>query len=210
MGLQALDSLQSMMDEWSNQHGIIVARTNTVYDIAESKLEYTIGPGGDFDGSRPQEIVQAYFLDASGNQWPIKLQDAGWWNRLIIRNSTGRSNGLYYEPTFPLGTIRLEYAPYDPKIGFLTLDPLPVLTCLDDVIDLPPGYDKALTYNLAIEIAPYYLDSAPSSVVIAQADNTLRNIKRQNRPLVNLRVDSELLNNRGYYDVMNGPGYYPR
>lgn len=70
--------------------------------------------------------------------------------------------------------------------------PLFTYETIDDEIDLPPGYEKALRFNLAVELAAEYGKELPQSVA-AQAVSSHAAIKRMNqRTGVPMRRDSRL------------------
>jgi hypothetical protein len=50
---------------------------------------------------------------------------------------------------------------------------------LTTAIDLPPGYERALVFSLAEEIAPEY-EVTPSAMVVSKAMQGRKNIKRIN------------------------------
>lgn len=118
---------------------------------------------------RPFRILwggaRAYVMDGSGNRYPIEVVQRDQWN-LIGNLSNQVSNlpvTLFYDPQFPLGIINLWPIPtinwtlfwdsYGPLIDFGTLA---------TPISLPPGYNRALKLNTAVELwGAYKPDTLP-------------------------------------------------
>jgi hypothetical protein len=63
-------------------------------------------------------------------------------------------------------------------VGFSTLKPFTAVA-IGDTLAFPPGYNKAIKFNLAVELAPEYGKQAPAEVV-AIAEATKYKLKRTN------------------------------
>ncbi|NJN35962.1 MAG: hypothetical protein HC794_01575 [Nitrospiraceae bacterium] len=65
---------------------------------------------------------------------------------------------VYYEATFPKGTIYIYPVPADTltTIYLTVMNDLAGFTTLDDVVSLPPGYRVWLQYKLGMRMAPEY------------------------------------------------------
>jgi hypothetical protein len=87
--------------------------------------------------------------------------------------------GLYYRNAYPLGTVTLYPTPAAGYTLYLECQAaLSTYSAVSDSVSLPPGYLKALKYNLAIAISPEYKD--PSQVVVMEAQKSIELIKRMN------------------------------
>jgi hypothetical protein len=71
------------------------------------------------------------------------------------------------------------------------------------LLNLPPGYERALKYALAIELAPEFGKSA-SPEIVAIANNAKAAIKRNNLQSVELKCDPAILPHHCGYDIWNG------
>jgi len=60
------------------------------------------------------------------------------------------------------------------------------------VVQLPPGYERAIQQNLALELEPYYPTAVISQLLRMQAAESKGNVKRSNvRPVIAV-YDKEL------------------
>lgn len=178
----AFEALNSMMDGWNTESLMIYnLKTISKYTTA-GKGSYTIGPSGDFNTTRPQRIESALINDDGsddGTDWNIEIikneQYKKIWQKSI--ESTYPSY-LYYEPSYPLGVIKLYPVPAETYL-FIELqvwNQIAAFTAINDVIAFPPGYERMIVYNLAVEIAPEY-DQEASSTVQKIAVESKANIK---------------------------------
>lgn len=67
---------------------------------------------------------------------------------------------------------------------------------------LPPSFERAIRYNLAVELAPAY-DAIPSALVVDQAQKTLANVKRSVWTAADASFDPGLLPSAGGYDIQS-------
>ena len=75
--------------------------------------------------------------------------------------------------------------------------PLTALASLATTVTLPNGWERALAYNLAVEIAPEYGKEA-SATVQKVARDALAAIKRRNSPTIMLTSELPALLNVGH------------
>jgi len=203
-------TLNAMVEEWAAQGMTMYAVTRYTKVIVASQASYTIGPsGGDITAPWPYRIESALLRDTSADpdlEVPLNILNLQEWQALTQRATTGTwPTDLYYNASFPLGTIYLY--PIGTSVDrTLVLDlPVPVssFTDADTVISLPPGYEKTLRYNLAKELCAEY--GRPVDPVVAEmAVKTMTHIKTMNERPRLLRCDPALLGRYGGYDIKSG------
>lgn len=198
---RALSTLNDMLDDWSNY-------TLACYTILEQSLvlvpnqqQYTIGPGGYVNGTRPLKILDgpgtAYVQDGNGNNYPVDVVPRDKWNMYGNRSiliTSDFPDTLFYDPQFPLGIINLMPVPtINYTLFFDSYQQLAGLNDLFATLALPPGYKRAITTNLAVCLKPYFKTAQIDPLIIIEAQRTLGNVKVTNmRPNVAI-MDPELV-----------------
>ena len=203
-----LQQLNMMLDSWSNQPQACFAILEQSFPLVPGKSQYSIGTSGgaDVSSTRPIRIIEgqgaAYVQDGSGNNFSIDVVTRQAWNEIGNRSSLTSSNlpdTLFYDPQMPLGLLNLWPQPnaggytvfFD---SYLQLADASVLT---SQFTLPPGYEKAIQDNLAVELWPFCFVGKPLPPYIEKAARaSLATIKRANKRN-NLAPYDKELNPRG-------------
>ncbi len=196
---RGLSVLNQMLDEWSNSSLACWATLEQVITLTPGKWAYTVGPGGDLDGTRPLRIERvpgaAYILDQSGTQYPVTVVDQADWNLRGSRNTNSNfPDMLFYDPQDPLGIINLDPIPNAGyQLHFMCFLPLGNFQSLDLPISFPPGYTKAIRLNLCLDLKPFFTSAQIAQDVYMQAANALASVKRTNTKIRQARLDPEIL-----------------
>lgn len=176
-----LKSLNEMLDSWSNDSLVINAYTTEGFSLTGA-ASYTIGTGGNFNTSRPINIIDA-IVRLSNIDYALKIITPEEYQTEIVDKSvtTQIPRYLVYDNAYPLGNIKIYEVPTSGSTLVLQSNkPLSNLSALTTTVDLPPGWKRALKYNLAIDIAPEYGAEAIQTAqqILPQAKEALGNIKR--------------------------------
>jgi len=182
---EALEALNGMLNLWNAERLMVYAVTKESLTLVVGTGTYTIGSGGTFDTVRPQKLLSAYIRDTNSLDYPVDVSmTENEYNSISDKTETGRPEHLYYSPEYPLGKI---YFDLIPEVGeTFVLDSWKQITefaSLEATITLPKEYEKALRFNLALDLAPEYgveLDKT----VIQQAALSKIIIENINAPLV--------------------------
>jgi hypothetical protein len=180
-------ALNQMLSSWSLNALNIYCNKVETFILPSSKTEYTWGIEldplapiqPDFNSQRPDKIFRAYY-NSAGSQSEIAQVD----DETFLANLDSASGGspLYfnYVPSFPFGVVKFYPAPDSGlDISFLVFKKLERILNADDELIFPEGYDRALAFNLAVEIAPEFGLQIPDSVM-GIAISSLANLKRMN------------------------------
>lgn len=152
-GLLALNDL---IGSWSNDSLLIYARLSESFPLVSGQASYTIGSGGDFNTARPLQILSA-FTRIGSTDYNIEVINGVTYDEIIQKNiSSSIPDVLFYDGNNPLGTIKIYPVPTTGTLHIRTEKELTEFASLDTDVDFPPGWDRALIYNLAMEIAGEY------------------------------------------------------
>lgn len=194
----ALEALNAMIQSWQTERLFVYALVDTAFTMSAGDSSYTVGPSGNFNLTpRPPKLENIYVRDGDIDYPVILVQQDRWF---AIADKTSRSNIpelAYYEPTLPTGTLQVWPVPSSANsLHVVTWTTLNELATLGATVTLPQGYERALAYNLAIEIAPEY-QKVPSAEVHRIAGDAMANIKRANiRPIISYTELSLLVGGR--------------
>ncbi len=120
------------------------------------------------------------------------------WARIRVQAvPTSIPRRLYNDYASPLSNLYLWGIPIAPAaMELYTWEAIPQVEDPTDVILLPPGYRRALTYNLAVELAPRFSKGQLSPIVLSTAIESKAAIEALNAPSPVLDCDPALLHGR--------------
>jgi len=185
MSEDALMALNQMIDSWNTEKLMIFNTQDQTYLWDAGFITKTLGPSGDFVGNRPILLDDStYYRDPGTNvSFGIKFINQQQYDGIAVKTVTSTYpqvmwiNMEYPNITmtiYPKPTRQLEW-------HFISADELSQPALLATTLYFPPGYLRAFTYNLAMEIAPEY-GIEPSPQVMRIAMTSKRNLKRINNP----------------------------
>ena len=188
----ALECLNMMIDSWSNESLMLSHVTKEAFTLTPGQVTYTMGLGGNFDTSRPISIEQAT-INVNGADFNVQQMAFDDWAAIRLKSlATSYTEFFYVDETFPLSTIYLYPISTIPSI--LTLysrKPFSQFDSLTNEVLLPPGYARAMKYQLACELASEYQTTAGQDVQTL-AMNARAGIKRVNKRSITNQVDPAL------------------
>lgn len=183
-----LIALNAMLEAWQIDKLDVYAFVDTAYSLVAGTQSYTVGPAGNFALTpRPAKIEECFVRYASTDS-TVELVTSEQWNALPSKTDTATyPDRAYYEPTLPTGTLQVYPKPSAvSSLHIVTWQVVTTLAALSTSIALPPGYERAIAYNLAVEWAgPEFGLPVPDTVQrIAMESHGA--IKRANhRPIAN-------------------------
>lgn len=173
-----LIALNDLLDTWSNDSLTTFANTLESFSLTGA-ASYTIGTGGNFNTSRPINIVTAVVRIGTIDYDLTPITQEQYQLDIAVKSTTSPiPSFITYDNGFPLGTIKMYAVPTAGGTLYLESNkPLSNLSALTTTVSLPPGWKRALKYNLAIDLAPSYGAEVPDGVA-AIARTSLGAIKR--------------------------------
>ena len=185
-------AMNAMLEDWRNEKLMAYAMRDESLTMVTGQASYGLGPTGDLVTTRPVKIDNAYIRDAS-TDYPVEIVSRDQWDGIPDKtNDSDIVQHLLFEGTMPDATIQVWPVPTTANVLHLrTWLPLATVS-LTDTITLPPGYENAITYSLALYLAPEYgIDAKPSVMQIAS--RSLAGIKRINQREIRSKSDLFLL-----------------
>jgi hypothetical protein len=206
MSQDALAAFDQMVDSWNTERLSVFCTQDQVFTWPASEISRTLGPTGDFVGLRPVLMDDAtYFKAPNGVSYGIKFINQQQYDGIAVKNVTSTYPQVCWVnmgfpdvtlTVYPMPTQELEW-------HFVSVQELDAPATLDTALYFPPGYMRAFTYNLAMEIAPEY-GVEPSAQVMRIAMTSKRNLKRINNPDDVMALPYALVANRQRFNIYAG------
>jgi len=174
----ALSVLNDLIDSWNTQTLYIYTTTEVVATTSGKPI--TIGPAQTIATPRPVRLPTGSFARISGIDYPITWLDTEQYQSIVLK-STAATIPIYgfYDGGAPTGN--LYFWPYQTtatEYHILVETQLTQWTALATDVTLTPGYNRALVYSLAEELAPGLRELSP--LVMKTAANARRAIRQAN------------------------------
>jgi hypothetical protein len=207
--------LNEFISDLATQRATIFTVSRNVHALTGGQQQYTIGPGGMFNQQRPLWIDNLSVIPDRGAspilEYPIgPLLSLDQFQRIAVKSIGSRFPlSAYYDYGFEgagLGRISVYPIPQTDNTDLVLYTPVAMQSFVDLTTEyaFPPGYERMVRYNLAVEMAPEW-DASPSPDVLRRAETSLANIKRANTRLTDLQFDVALTGRNGRrFNVYSG------
>ncbi len=199
----ALSVMNGLLAAWGADAFSRPTATLEPLALSPNQASYTVGAGGQMNTPRPDAVQTAFFRDGPLDR-PLRLLTREEYLAVPVKSQGGDPDSLYYDPTFPLGTLTLWPVPTRALTLWLdSLKPLPQFTSVSTVLTLPGEYEEALKYLTAERLCvDYGLPVSPD--LRALAVESKRRLTRKNAR-VKLTSDPHL--RRPVLDIRTGTSY---
>ena len=181
----SLMAMNQMIDSWNTERLSVFCTQDQIFTWPAGQITRTLGPTGNFIGLRPVLLDEAtYFRDPGTNvSFGIKFINQQQYNGIAVKTVTSTyPQVIFVNMTYPDVTMTIYPQPTrDLEWHFVSVQELSNPATLVTNLLFPPGYLRAFTYNLAMEIAPEF-GVEPSPQVQRIAMTSKRNLKRINNP----------------------------
>jgi hypothetical protein len=201
-----LRKLNNLIDAWNIDNLLLFGAQENILPLIANKQNYTIGPGGDLDIARPTEIGDPVYIrdmtlpDAQRYDQPTYVYNDQEWADVLLKGQTAPYPylGVWFEQGTALITAHVTAIPTSSQYSLVFwTQGLIANLALTDIIVLPPGYKRALTANLCIELAGSYGVQVPDTVALI-AQDSLDNIRVNNVQINELVIDPQLQGNSAF------------
>jgi len=181
----ALMAMNQMIDSWNTERLSVFCTQDQVFTWPAGLVSRTLGPTGDFVGLRPVLLDDStYYRDpGTGVSFGVKFINQQQYNGIAVKTVTSTyPQVIFVNNTFPDVEMYVYPRPtQNLEWHFVSVQELANPAGLATILYFPPGYLRAFTYNLAMEIAPEF-GIEPSPQVQRIAMTSKRNLKRINNP----------------------------
>lgn len=198
----ALMILNQMLDTWNADRLMIYTIKIDEFPLTVGKQTYTMGASGDFNTSRPARIERMGIVSLNNPVQPLELPlemltDTGWAAIPVKIIQSSLPQKVYDDGAFPLRNLNFWCIPsVAVNVRIYSWSALSQFADLITDYTFPPGYLRALRYNLAMDLAPEFGVTAPASVAetARQAKAAIESI---NAPLIESHCETALVGSGG-------------
>jgi len=186
----SLMAMNQMIDSWNTERLSVFSTIDQIVNWPVGAINATLGPSGSLvrlNGTAVRPILiddATYFRDPQTNvSYGIKLINQQQYDGIAVKTVTSTyPQVMFVNMTYP--DIDIYIYPKPTRLlefHFISVEELTQPATLSTTLAFPPGYLRAFTYNLAMEIAPEF-GVEPSPQVQRIAMTSKRNLKRINNP----------------------------
>lgn len=182
----ALVKLNDLIESWNLDPQKLYGATEFIVPFVANKATYTIGIGGDLNIPRPNGVFAAFVRNTTATpsqqqDIPIAILNDQQWADIPVKGMTGTfPYAVWFNMTNPLITAYVTPIPTGSNYSLVFWDNNDnAALALNTVLDLPPGYKRALKYALFIELAAGYQIQVPASIASLAISSKL-SVDRQN------------------------------
>lgn len=177
----ALDAMNFILSSWSNDSTLITSRVVESFTLVGGTASYTIGTGQTFNTVRPVSIVDAYIRQSGNVDVPdMSIISDEMYASIPYKSAPGIPYWLNYTNSYPNGVINLYPVPSTSYQLFLVSEKPITSQTLDATLSLPTGWERAIIYNLAVDLAPDYGQ---------KIDATLIGLAASSRKLIQMAIN---------------------
>ena len=202
----ALIALNQMIDSWNTERLSVFSTQDQVFTWPVGEIHQTLGPTGDFVGNRPVYFDDAtYYKAPNGVSYGIKFINQQQYDGIAVKTVTSTfPQVIFVNMTFPNVEMYIYPRPTQAlEWHFISVEELSQPASLSTELHFPPGYMRAFTYNLAMELAPEF-GVEPSPQVQRIAMTSKRNLKRVNNPDDVMALPYAIVATRQRFNIYTG------
>lgn len=204
----ALTRLNWLIEQWRRRRWMVYSLTDVAF-VSTGALSYTVGTGKNFNIDRPDRLENGCFirqLNNAGNNlvdYPMQLvQSHEDYSRIRLKTMGTFPAVVFYDSAYPSGNVFFWPVPQASiyELHILAKTPLPSFLTLSTIMNLPPEYEAALSYNLQVRLrAAYRMPADP--VMIALAKDAMSVITGANVQIGTLRMPNAVIGGQRGYNI---------
>lgn len=189
-GALCLLRLNALVDSWEVEDLFAYTSLETIFTLNSGVTSLTVGPGQDIDIARPTRIMRGSFTRLSQLDYRLTPVQEPEYNDICLKTISSLVPVVcFYDGGNPTGTVFFYPATSQAaEVHLITPEPGGQAVDLNTSYFLPQGYQRAIEFNLAVEIAPDFR-AVPSPWVVANATSSKRALKLMNMTIPEMDVD---------------------
>lgn len=177
-----LTLLNAMLDSWWLDRLAVYQVQLENFTLSAGQTSRTIGATGQWVTTRPERIESAFIR--AGTDWPMVQYTFGQYDAIPLKSTQGQPHYFFYDPSYPDGTIYFYFTPSGTFTVYLrSWKRLQSFASLTEDMALPSGYERAIYWNLAVEMFPQFMDGEVPGTVLRQAMLSKGAIESFNAPI---------------------------
>lgn len=210
----ALVDMNQLISQWNRKRWLIY-HLKDVSVVSTGQRSYTIGLGGDFDTERPDRLENGCFLRQITQSQPNQvdytlnlLESREDYSTIVLKGLQSLTQYVFYDAAYPVGLVYPWPIPQASiyELHLLLKAQLTQFTSLSQVIELPPEYEAALTWNLAERLRPSY--QLPVDISVSSfAKDSLNLIRNANAQIPRLKMPGRLVRPGSKYNIFSDQSY---
>jgi hypothetical protein len=212
--IEALSVLNVMVDAWNVEALMVYVRLRQLFTINASQQVYQIGNGApDWNTApddRPSAIPAAsIIITTSGQNTEVPIEPLTWerWQQEAVKQlPCSYPIKFWYDYQFPFGNVWVWPTPTQTNQMALYIPQLlkSAFSQPTDSVVMPQGYQRALSCNLAVELAPGYPKAVVSPLLLQRATDSKADVKRANMRILEAAKDPAIMNGARRFNVWTG------
>ncbi len=171
----AFVTFNQMVASWNTEGASLVARKKLTVSVSATNGPFTLP-------ERPVRI-ESGSVASGGIDSQLEIVDSAGWEATPEKLAQSvYVRKLFCDYAYPTAAVYIAPVPRLPgTLEIWIYATLAEFTAVDQVIDLPPGYEIALRYNLAVALLPEYPRSEVDPTLLPQAQNYKASIVQLNQ-----------------------------
>lgn len=188
-----LEEANRILQELSISIGPIYFETVDSVTWTGGSASRTIGSGGNFNVSRPIQVIAAQYRDSNSDDFDMLIVTHREYQSLLDKSFTGTPDRLAYNPTNAsgLGTLFIWPVPSsDATIRITSKKPFTAAAAGTDDTALPPGYEPYITFELGARLGSEFgADLSAIQICQQKASNAYKMLVEANVDLPPMQMD---------------------
>lgn len=203
-----LDALNNLLDQWAAEPLSLYTLARTTFSIVSGTQEYTVGTG--FATAAGFGLHRVGYIETATDpdtEIPlVKLNDDQYISIAQKAATSTAPTGWYLKEAYPSAIILLLPTPTSSTLTGVRYSwtHLTRISNLSDNVSFPPGYQRMLVKNLAVDLAPQY-EKQVNPLLFQQANDSKAAVKRANyRPSVMSFDAGALIGTGSHFSILTG------